>query len=139
MSRWLKLLGTGEDAMDESAVPLVLRDIGFPRRPSLKVGDKVVLYAIGHDCVFAIVEVFSPVRAGTGPHPWDSWRCEVRPVCWTTYSNAPGLASLTAPGGRDLFVSIRQQSHLKLTDGEYLRAVRGLEAAGAEMDGFYRP
>ena len=139
MNRWLKLLGTGDGSMDESVVPLVLKNLGFPRKPSVQVGDKVVLYALGHDRVFAIVEVFAPVKSGDGPHPWDRWRCEVRPVMWTGYADAPNLDALIASGGRDLRASIRQQSHVKLRDSEYEPAVAALEHAGAERDGFYRP
>ena len=40
---------------------------------------------------------------------------------------------------RHLRSSIRQQSHLTLTEGEYARAVAALREAGAEEDGFYRP
>jgi hypothetical protein len=139
MNRWLKLLGTGDGSMDESVVPLVLRRIGFPRKPSVQVGDKIVLYALGHDRAFAIVEVFSPVTSGDGPHPWDRWRCDVRPVLWTDYASAPSLDDLIVPDGRDLRASIRQQSHVRLRDAEYRLAVAALEDAGAERDGLYRP
>ena len=70
MKTWLKMLGSGDGAMAETIVPQVLRLLRFPRRPSVAVGDKLVLYALGHDRVFAIVEAFSPVRPGEGDNPW---------------------------------------------------------------------
>ena len=49
-----------------------------------------------------------------------------------------------APPLRDLIVdrnpheSIRQHAHIRLTEGEYRRAVEALRAAGAKEDGFYK-
>ena len=105
----------------------------------MRVGDKLVLYALGHDRAFAIVEVFTPVRPGEGPNPWDRWKCAVREVMSISYADAPTLDDLNAPGGRDLRASIRQQAHLRLEDGEYERAVAALRAAGAREDSLYRP
>ena len=137
MTYWLKMLGSSRGGMDESVVPLVLSELRFPKKPSVRVGDKVVLYTLGHDKVFAIVEVFRPVERGEGPNPWDRWRCEVRKVLVTSYDRAPGLDALTS--GRDLRTSIRQQSHIRLQDEEYERAVEALRAAGAEPDRLYTP
>jgi hypothetical protein len=139
MARWLKMLGTGDGRMDESVVPQVLRRVRFTKRARVRVGDKLVLYALGHDRVFAIVEAFTPLEAGEGDLPWDRWSCEVRRVLVTTYDRAPRLADLNEAGGRDLRISIRQQGHLALSDAEYERAVDALIAAGAVPDSLYRP
>ncbi|HUH14796.1 MAG TPA: hypothetical protein VML35_02815 [Gaiellaceae bacterium] len=137
MRYWLKCLGSAGARMDESAIQRVLGHVRFPRRPSVRVGDKLVLYAVGYDHVFAIVEVFRPVERGEGVAPYDRWICEVRPILWMGYAGAPRLSALTA--GRPLRASVRQHSHIKLTSREYEQAVDALRTAGATADAFYRP
>lgn len=48
------------------------------------------------------------------------------------------LAFATLIADRDLHESILQHAHIGLTDGEHLRAVEALRAAGAEEDTFYK-
>src|SRR4051812_15731641 len=138
MAHWLKMLGSGTGRMGEKIVPFVLRELRFPSRPSIRVGEKIVLYALGHDRVFAVVEAFTKVRQGEGDKPWDKWVMDVREVMSTDYASAPTLAGISA-SGRDLATSIRQQSHIGLREGEYEAAVRLLRDAGAREDRFYRP
>jgi hypothetical protein len=123
--------------MDESLVPRVLRELRFPKRPRIAIGDRMALYAVGHDCVFAIVEIFQRPYEIEGPNNWDSWQVETRPVLSMCYSGAPRLADLAVQ--RDLHESIRQHSHIGLTDAEYQRAIAALRMAGAKEDRFYRP
>jgi hypothetical protein len=137
MAHWLKNLGSGTGRMDESLIPRVLRELRFPRRPRVAVGDKMALYALGHDRVFAIVEIFARPYEIEGPNNWDRWEVETRPVLSMGYHGAPRLADLTVD--RDLELSVRQQSHIGLTGDEYRRAVELLRAAGATEDGLYRP
>jgi hypothetical protein len=134
---WLKMLGSGDHAMAETIVPQVLRLLRFPRRPSVAVGDKLVLYALGHDRAFAIVEAFLPVRLGEGDNPWDKWFLDVREVMSAPYADSPRLAELSV-GGRQLRDSIREHSHITLRPSEYDAAVRLLREAGAVEDGLYR-
>jgi hypothetical protein len=137
MAHLLKFLGSGTRQMDEGLVPRVLRELRFPKRPHFRVGDKVVLYALGHDRVFAIVEVFTRPHEIEGPNNWDEWQCETRPVIAMGYAGAPRLEDIDA--SRKLGESIRRHSHIALRDDEYTNALDGLRAAGAEEEGFYRP
>jgi hypothetical protein len=137
MRTWLKLLGSPEHGMAETIVPQVLRLLRFPRRPSIRVGDKIALYVLNQDRVFGIVEAFSPVREGEGDNPWDKWFLDVREVMSLPYADSPSLAGISV-GGRQLRESIRQQSHIQLRDLEYRRAVELLLAAGAVEDRLYR-
>jgi hypothetical protein len=134
---WLKMLGSGDHAMAETIVPQVLRLLRFPRRPSVSVGDKLVLYALGHDRAFAIVEAFSPIRPGEGDNPWDKWFLDVREVMSTSYAAAPRLSQLSV-AGRSLGESIGRHSHIQLRADEYDRAVTLLREAGAAEDRLYR-
>lgn len=131
------MLGSGNHAMAETIVPQVLRLLRFPRRPSVSVGDKIVLYALGHDRAFAIVEAFSPIRAGDGDNPWDRWFLDVREVMSTSYAAAPRLIELSV-AGRNLAESIGRHSHIELRAHEYDRAVALLREAGAIEDRLYR-
>ena len=137
MKTWLKMLGSGTGAMDETIVPQVLRLLRFPRRPSVAVGDKLALYALGHDRVFGIVEAFSPVYEGVGDNPWDKWFLDVREVMSVPYADAPRLADVSV-GGRRLADSIREHSHITLRPDEYDSVVELLGQAGAVEDRLYR-
>lgn len=64
--------------MDETIVPHVLRLVRFPKRRSIRVGDKIALYVLKYDQVFGIVEAFLPVREPEGDNPWDKWFLDVR-------------------------------------------------------------
>jgi hypothetical protein len=123
--------------MAETIVPQVLRLVRFPRRPSIRVGDKIALYVLKKDRVFGIVEAFSPVREGEGDNPWDKWLLDVREVMSLSYADSPSLDAISV-AGRDLRKSITQQSHLQLRDLEYRRAVELLLAGGAVEDNLYR-
>ena len=133
MRTWLKLLGSPEHGMAETIVPQVLRLVRFPRRPSIRVGDKIALYVLKHDRVFGIVEAFSPVREGEGDNPWDKWFLDVREVMFLSYADSPSLVAISV-AGRDLRRSISQQSHIQLRGLEYRRAVELLLADGAVED-----
>lgn len=137
MTTWLKLLGSSEHGMAETIVPQVLRLVRFPRRPSIRVGDKLVLYVLGFDRVFGIVEAFSPVREGEGDNPWDKWFLDVREVMSLPYARSPSLDAISV-AGRDLRKSIREHSHIQLRDLEYRRAVELLFEGGAIEDTLYR-
>ena len=137
MRVWLKLLGSSEHGMAETIVPQVLRLVRFPKRPSIRVGDKIVLYVLGFDGVFGIVEVFTPVRPGDGDNPWDKWFLDVREVMSLPYAESPSIDALSV-AGRDLRRSIREHSHIQLRDSEYREAVELLLGRGAVGDRFYR-
>jgi hypothetical protein len=134
---WLKLLGSSEHGMAETIVPQVLRLVRFPRRPSIRVGDKLVLYVLGFDRLFGIVEAFAPVRPGEGDNPWDRWFLDVREVMSLPYAKSPSLDAISV-GGREIRKSISQQSHIQLRELEYRRAVELLLDRGAVEDTLYR-
>ena len=120
--------------MDESLVPRVLRELRYPKRPGVDAGDRLVLYALGHDRVAAL----GSAHSGDGPNPWDRWVGDVRKVMATSCAEAPRLRDICVPGGRDLHESIRQHSHIRLSDEEYQRAVTALRSVGADEDPLYR-
>ena len=123
--------------MAETIVPQVLRLVRFPKRPSIRVGDKMVLYVLGFDRVFGIVEAFTNVRPGEGDNSWDKWFLDVREVMSLHTWTHPRSTCHRSPA-RDLRKSIREHSHIQLRDLVYRRAVELLLAGGAVEDKLYR-
>jgi hypothetical protein len=132
---WIKVAGTGEAAYtqerwDERRAPL--RDGSgvslFPRRPRIERGDRLVVYASGSAVLYgegrfiAIEEVISDEPEPSGHERW-RWRLDTRLV-----AAVDELAM--APALRDIGVSpksLRQHSHIRLTDEQGHAALRLLE------------
>ena len=131
MQAWLKALGTsggGEiPPAGLASIDWVIRDIGFPVEPSVSVGDRLVLYASGYGKFFGVVEVHLPPYLDNRAAPW-SHRCEVRArLVIDELARAPRLEELNVE--KDVRKSIRQQSHVRLSDASYGAAVEALERA----------
>ena len=97
-----------------------LREGGFPRRPRIAEGDRLVLYASVWQRVFGIVEaVGEPYRVD---HPRWPWRIAVEPLIVVPDLDAapPVQAIGIAPR------SMSQQSHIRLAEDHYERAVEAL-------------
>ena len=121
---WLKALGHAggplADALARGWRPDRLRRTGFPRRPRMVPGDRLVYYALGWQLVFAVVEV-SASRPTRDPSParWP-WTVEVEPLLLVPrlYAAPPVEATGVLPR------SMSQQSHIRLTPESYARASR---------------
>jgi hypothetical protein len=131
-THWLKALGHAgwslPDAWleDERGVER-LRRTGFPRRPRMEPGDRLVYYASGWKRVFALVETVEPP---TDEHPISArwpWTVAVEPlVVVPRLENAPPVEALGIPPR-----SMSQQSHIRLTPEQYARAVEALASVAA--------
>jgi hypothetical protein len=126
---WLKALGHAGGAMPAEWLADGridrLRRTSFPRRPRMEPGDRLVYYASGWRCVFALVEV---VEAPTDAHPHPAnpkrwpWSVAVEPLLVVPrLDNAPPVEALGIPPR-----SMSQQSHIRLTPEQYLRAVEAI-------------
>jgi hypothetical protein len=139
VTAWLKSLGTHSSRIPESglaSIGWVTRDVGFPVEPSTRPGDRLVLYASGHQLIFGVVEVQLRPELDNRAAPW-SYRVRTSPrLVLDDLARAPALD--VACVGRDLRRSIRRQSHIRLTDAEYAAAVAALEAAVDESRGDLR-
>jgi hypothetical protein len=132
---WLKIAGTGDTPftaeMDRwQEVRPLSRSSRFPRRPSVRAGDRMVVYAagsardFGEGRLMAVVDVLSDPEATLESRRWP-WAVEVEFV-----AVSPRLSR--APTLRDISVSTRslgRHSHIRLTDEQGERALRlfGLE------------
>ncbi|HEX8123312.1 MAG TPA: hypothetical protein VF549_18815 [Solirubrobacteraceae bacterium] len=131
-SHWLKALGHAKwslpDAwLDDERGTERLRRTGFPRRPRIEPGDRLVYYASGWKSVFAVVEAVEPP---TDEHPiserWP-WTVAVEPLLVVPLlSNAPPVEALGVPPR-----SMSQQSHIRLSPEHYARAVEAIASVAA--------
>ena len=124
MSHWLKALGHARGPLParwlEDGSLRSLRRTGFPRRPRIEVGDRLVYYASVWRRVFAIVEaVAEPEQV---EHPRWPWIVRVEPLLvLPDLDVAPPVEAIgIAPR------SMSQQSHIRLTVDQYERAVEAL-------------
>jgi hypothetical protein len=123
VQHWLKAIGhaRGPLAADwfESR-PQLLRRTGFPRRPRMADGDRLVYYASVWRAVFAVVEVVGePEQTGrVGTDRWP-WSVAVEPLLVIPrLEHAPPVEAIGVPAR-----SMSQQSHIRLSREHYSRAV----------------
>lgn len=129
ITTWLKSVGSSESPLRDDWYahrPDVAVNIGFPSRrtPTVAVGDRLVYYASGSRRVFALVEVLSdPYLTVPGDEHHDpkyAWRVHVKVLrCVLHVSEGPRLADLGV--ARDLHLSVRQASHVRLCAREVVR------------------
>ena len=94
---------------------------GFPRRPRIGPGDRLVYYAAGWKAVFAVVEVVGePVAEGANPR-WP-WVVDVEPLLAIPRMDAAPPVEAIGVAAR----SMSQQSHIRLTPEQYTRAVEAI-------------
>ena len=133
-------MGTGEHAYtqarwDERRARVARDGWGlamFAKRPTVRGGDRMVAYAAGSAAEYgegrfiAVEEVISDEPEPSGHERW-RWEMRTRPLLVIEdMSHSPAI--------RDIDVSpksLRQHSHIRLTEQQGLRAIELLRAAGA--------
>jgi hypothetical protein len=126
---WLKALGHAGGALPaawlEDGRTDRLTRTAFPRRPRIAPGDRLVYYATGWRCLFAVVEaVAEPDDAH--PNPVDParwpWSVAVEPLLVIPrLDDAPPVQAAGIPPR-----SMSQQSHIRLTPAHYRLAVEAI-------------
>ncbi len=131
-THWLKALGHAKwslpDAwLEDERGPERLRRTGFPRRPRIQPGDRLVYYASVWRRVFALMEV---VGEPTDEHPVSArwpWTVAVEPLLVVPrLENAPPVEAIGVPAR-----SMSQQSHIRLLASHYERAVEAIAGVAA--------
>lgn len=125
-THWLKALGHASgplpDAWLADGGARRLERTGFPRRPRMEAGDRLVYYASVWRCVFAVVEVTGPP---TDEHPVSArwpWTVPVEPLLAVPHlQNAPPVEAAGVPAR-----SMSQHSHIRIDAGHYARAVEAI-------------
>src|SRR4051794_31057648 len=126
---WLKALGHAREPLParwlEDGSLRSLRRTGFPRRPRMDAGDRLVYYASVWQRVFAIVEVVAePERID---HPRWPWTVAVEPPLIVPARDAAPPVQAIGVFAR----SMSQQSHIRLTPDQFERAVEALASVAA--------
>jgi hypothetical protein len=125
---WLKAVGNARGPLREDWLeqrPELLRRTGFPRRPRIEPGDRLVLYASVWRRVFAAVQVTGPPEPRE--HPRWPWTVATEPLLVVpTLDAAPPVEAIgVAPR------SMSQQSHIRLPAEHYDLAVEALASVAA--------
>ena len=133
MDYWLKALGAGRrghqlrDDWKNEKDGLLLTAATFGRRPGIRTGDGIVYYGAGYRVVFAAGYATSlAFHAENQEDTRWPWRVKVS-LPWITefiHDGVP-LDDLNVDG-RYLSESIKQHSHIRLTQLEFEAAVLGL-------------
>ena len=129
---WLKAIGHARGPLPESwlvdgRAPARLTRTGFPRRPRMAEGDRLVLYASVWKRVFGIVEVTGePAQDRAISERWP-WSVPIEALVVVPHlSNAPPIEAIgVAPR------SMSQQSHIRITERQYDLAVEAIGAIAA--------
>jgi hypothetical protein len=138
MPWWVKVAGTGESAYtqerwDERRARMSAEGSGpslFPKRPRIERGDRLVVYASGSASLYgegrfiAVEEVLSDEPEPSGHERW-RWRLQTRLIAAVDdLGHAPALREIGVSPK-----SLRQHSHIRLTDEQGLAALRLIEEA----------
>ena len=138
MTWWVKVAGTGESAYtqerwDERRARLHADGGGpslFPKRPRIERGDRLVVYASGSADLYgegrfvAVEEVVSDEPEPSGHERW-RWRLQTRLVAAVDdLGHAPALREIGVSPK-----SLRQHSHIRLTDQQGEAALRLIDEA----------
>jgi hypothetical protein len=143
MAWWIKVAGTGETAYTQERWDkrrAKLRTDGtapslFPKRPRIARGDNLVVYASGSAALYgegrfiAVEEVLSGEPEPSGNDRW-RWRLDTRLVAAVEELG-------TAPALREIGVSpksLRQHSHIRLTEEQGRHALELLRIAGGRLE-----
>jgi hypothetical protein len=126
MTTWLKLIGSQEKPITEAPWHGSYTDeyIGFRKasKPSIQVGDHLFLYAPGGSRrIFALAEAVGDPEPDPNYKPNEhgscQWRLSVRYLTNLPVPSGIPLDDIVC-GDRDLRLSLRQASHVRLLAGE---------------------
>jgi hypothetical protein len=127
-SYWLKAVGHARGPLAEDWLEHrseLLHRTGFPRRPRIEPGDRLVLYASIWRRVFAAVEVVGgPERR---EHPRWPWTVAIEPLLVVPALDAAPPVEAMGVAAR----SMSQQSHIRIGPEHYDRAVEALASVAA--------
>jgi hypothetical protein len=125
---WLKAVGHARGPLAEDWFETraeLLRRTGFPRRPRMLPGDRLVLYASVWRRVFAVCEAIGEPEPRE--HPRWPWTVETEPLLVVPVLDAAPPVEAIGVAAR----SMSQQSHIRIGADHYARAVEALASVAA--------
>jgi hypothetical protein len=117
---WLKAVGHAKGPLAERWLeerPELLLRTGFPRRPRIAPGDRLVLYASVWRRVFGVVEAIGDPEPRE--HPRWPWTVPIEALLVVPVLDAAPPVEAIGVAAR----SMSQQSHIRLAPEHYARAV----------------
>ena len=125
---WLKAVGHAKGPLVDDWVqerPASLTRTGFPRRPRMAPGDRLVLYASVWRRVFALAEVTGEPEPRE--HPRWPWIVAIEALLVVpALDAAPPVEAIGVPAR-----SMSQQSHIRLRPEHYERALAAIASVAA--------
>jgi len=124
----LKAIGHAKGPLPDAwieASTASLRRTGFPRRPRIVPGDRLVYYASVWRRVFAVVEALELPEPRE--HPRWPWTIAVEPLLVVPVLDAAPPVEAIGVAAR----SMSQQSHIRIGPEHYERAVAALASVAA--------
>jgi len=126
---WLKMIGTSDRPCPDSYVREHV-DFRGKKPRQIHPGDFMVLYAVGGEKrVFALATVTSEVHE-SGREGWP-FRADIKYLANLSPSSGV-LLSEVSTSNRNLLLSIRRRSHIKLSPKECARAVAKLRSKAGQ-------
>jgi len=125
---WLKAIGHARGPLSERWLderPELLHRTGFPRRPRIATGDRLVLYASVWRRVFAICEVIGDPEPRD--HPRWPWTVAIETLLVVPVLDAAPPVEAIGVAAR----SMSQQSHISIRREHYERAVEAIASIAA--------
>src|ERR671910_331548 len=125
-SYWLKAIGHARGPLPEDWIEsraTLLRSTGFPRRPRIEPGDRLVLYASVWRRVFALAQVIGEPQERD--HPRWPWTVEIETLLLVPVLDAAPPVEAIGVAAR----SMSQQSHIRITEDHYRRALEAIASA----------
>ncbi|HWT25396.1 MAG TPA: hypothetical protein VN213_17970 [Solirubrobacteraceae bacterium] len=125
---WLKAVGHARGPLAPDWIEQradLLRRTGFPRRPRIVPGDRLVLYASVWRRVFAVAEATGEPEPRE--HPRWPWVVEIESLLVVPVLDAAPPVEAIGVAAR----SMRQQSHIRLRPEHYARAVKAIASIAA--------
>jgi hypothetical protein len=122
-AHWLKAVGHARGPLADTWFeehPELLRRTGFPRRPRIAPGDRLVYYASVWRRVVAVVEALE--EPAPREHPRWPWTVAVEPLLVIPVLDAAPPVEAIGVAAR----SMSQQSHIRIGPEHYERAVLAL-------------
>jgi hypothetical protein len=129
---WLKAVGHARGPLSERWLderPELLHRTGFPRRPRIVAGDRLVLYASVWRRVFALCEVTGDPVARD--HPRWPWIVEIETLLVVPVLDAAPPIEAIGVAAR----SMSQQSHIRIGADHYERAVDAIASVARTSAG----
>src|SRR4051812_5144347 len=116
MTDWLKSWGLPSDRLEDDWKNLkngfLTRRATYRRRPSVRPGDRLFYYAVGHRVVFGLYKVLSLPFQAEGDDEWD-WHVKVEPIVdLDALHDGIPVEDLNV-AGRNLLISVRQKAAIR--------------------------